>query len=226
MHHPGTGSAGLLLLVATALLCACANRGMHAPSDDGAGGTGISPTGSGGTDGSGVAGPCAVPPPHDAGGPCTANLGFDTDLQGATIPAGDGAAFTAVTVSDTQTYCGAGALAITASFSGTNGPTTKGAVELPVDDADSDFSGKTLTVHVSALPGCSTDLGFAVVLRTTAGPQTVIPTVRPIGAGWQELTATLRNDAGAGASVLAISLQAFSSTGYAGTIYVDDIDVR
>jgi len=223
MHHPGTGSAGFLLLLATALLCACANRGMHAPGDDGAGGTGITATGSGGSGGSDA---CAVTPPRDAAGPCTAELGFDTDLQGANIPAGDGAAFTAVALSDTHTYCGAGALAITASFSGTNGPTTKGAVELPVDDAASDFSGKTLTVHVSALPGCSTDLGFAVVLRTTGGPQTIIPTVRPIGAGWQELTATLRSDAGPGSSVLAISLQAFSSTGYAGTIYVDDIDVR
>ena len=166
MHHSGTGSAGFPAprhhgsALAHARTGACTHLVTTAPWPV----TDITATGTGGSGGAALA---AGPPPHDAGGPCTAKLGFDSDLQGANIRRRC-AAFTAVAVTDTHTYCGAGALAITASFSGTNGPTTKGAAELPVDDARQYFSGKTLTVHVSALPGCSTDLGFAVLLTTAA----------------------------------------------------------
>jgi hypothetical protein len=217
-------STGFILFALCAV--ACANRGMQAPSG-GAGATGAGPGVAGTGGGAGSGGSCTTPAPHDAGGACNAIFNFDNGAQGASIAA-DQAAFTAVTTSADNTYCGAGALAVSATFSGTSGPTTKGIVELPIDAANMDFSGKTLTANVSALPGCSADLGFAVVLRTAAGSETVIPTVRPIGNDWQTLTVTLAGDAGvAGASsVLAISLQAFSSTDYAGTLYIDEVDVR
>jgi hypothetical protein len=194
----------------------------------GAAGTGSGGTGPGTAGTGGGGGSCTTPAPHDAGGPCPAKFNFETDAQGANIPAADQGAFTAVTMSGANTFCGSGALAVSAAFSGTSGLPTKGVVELPIDPADMDFSGKTLTVNVSALPGCSADLGFAVVLRTGAGSEIVIPTVRPLGADWTTLTVTFAGDAGvAGASsVLAISLQAFSSTDYTGTIYVDEVDVR
>ena len=135
----------------------CANRGMHAPDDGGpgvagsagtaaaraeragraaaaarrAGGTGGGPTGVGGTGGqtSGAAGNCNVAA-TDAGcrgGACSTMFNFETGAQGAVINAGS-TAFTSLMKSGTFTFCGAGALAINALFSGTSGPTTKGEV--------------------------------------------------------------------------------------------------
>ena len=42
---------------------------------------------------------------------------------------------------------------------------------------------------------------------------------------WKTGTATV-TAVGGSTSALALSLQAFSSTGYQGTIYVDEIDIR
>ena len=168
----------------------------------------------------------------DAGsdaGTCSSRFNFETNVQGAVVaPSG---AFQSVTTVSAPSYCG-NALAITASFSGTSGANTRGEVTIDLTAAaDMDFSGKTITVHVAAspVPGCSTDLGFAFVLRPTAAADVVVlPTVRPVTANWMTRRVVLTNlDAGTSlSSIRQLSLQAFSSTGYQGTIYIDEIDIR
>jgi hypothetical protein len=140
-------------------------------------------------------------------------------------------AFTAITSSDAKTFCGYGALEITAAFSGTDGPTTGGEILIPLraDGTPEDLTGKTITIHVSAQPK-GTDLAFFLILSTSSGYQTVpsFP-VRPVTDQWSTKTATLGADGGvvAGmASVVKLSLEAFSYSGYKGKIYVDEIDIK
>ena len=151
---------------------------------------------------------------------------FETDIQGATINTGS-SGFQGVAKSSAFTYCGSGALAITAMFSGTSGATTKGEVLINLPGAPVDLTGKTITVHVASDPGCSTDLNLSLVLNTQAGPVYFTPAfpIRPVTNMWKTGTATVTAVAGS-TSALALSLQAFSSTGYQGTIYVDEIDIR
>jgi hypothetical protein len=226
---------------------ACANRGMHAPDDGGPGAAGSAgsagrggsgaagrggsggggATGKGGTGGqaTGTGGTCggvAAAGTPDAGA-CAAMFNFETDNEGATINAGS-TAFTAIMRSTATSYCGSGAMAITALFSGTSGTTTKGEVLIPLPSSPVDLTGKTITVHVAADPGCSADLNLSVVLNTQSGPVYFTPAfpIRPVTNTWKTGTATVTAAPGS----LALSLQAFSSTGYQGTIYVDEIDVR
>lgn len=230
-------------------LLGCANRGMMAPSDGGPGGAGGGRGGLGGTstgggggnaggaggtaDGGGTGGACPDFP--DAGtnpdaGACSARFNFETGEHGAMITAAtQQAAFQSLATVAGPSICGR-SLAITASFSGTSGLTTKGEILIPVPAAEMDLTGKTITIRVAATPapGCSTDLGFAVALRpSAAADQIVLPTLRPVTPSWMTRTVTLTADAGAVYStVTAISLQAFSSTGFEGTIYIDELDVR
>jgi hypothetical protein len=227
----GLATLSTLFALVSLLSGACANRGMKSPQRDGG------PTGNGGSGGAGgragmngtagMDGGCPAPPAFDAGaGPCPAQYNFETSVQGAVISAA-GQAFTAVTSSAAHTFCGSGALAITAAFTGTSGTTTRGVVEIPVPAADMDFTGKTVTVRFMAAPGCSADLGIAVALQTDAGDKIILPTFRPVTSTWKTQTVTLAGDAGVMGmdTVRGISVQAFSSSGYAGTIYVDEISV-
>jgi hypothetical protein len=247
-----------ILLLSAAGSLACANRGMHAPEDGGAGvagsnatagrggtggrggiggtaaqgGTGGAPTGTAGmggtggttgTAGTGVA--CDLPDGSaSAGGSCGAMFSFETGVQGATINTGS-SAFTAAAQSGAFTFCGSGALAIAATFTGTSGPTTKGEVLINLPSAPVDLTNKTITVHVAADPGCSTDLNLSLVLNTQAGPVYFTPAfpIRPVTNTWKTGTASVTTGATA---ALALSLQAFSSTGYQGTIYIDEIDIH
>lgn len=231
----------------------CANRGMHAPDDGGPGaagsagtagrggtsgtagrggtgaaaGTGGAATGTAGRGGTGGTGPCDLAPGADMpGSACNAMFNFETDAQGAVINAGS-TAFTSVMKVGTSTFCGAGALAINGLFSGTSGATTKGEVLINLPGAPLDLTGKTVTLHVAANPGCSADLYLSLVINTTAGAYYFSSPlqVRPITNMWKTATATVTPDAGT-MSALAISLQAFSVSGYTGTIYVDEIDIR
>jgi hypothetical protein len=219
---------------------ACANRGMHPPTDAGgvgqagtggtsggagSAGTGAGNGGAGGSSGAGgtTAG-CDVANPNTVdAGPCSALFNFESGIQGAAI-AQNQMAFTEVKMSGANTFCGAGALAITASFSGMGGPTTKGEIDLPINNAPVDFTGKTITVHFTAVPGCSSDLGVAVALLTNGGQEVVLPPVRPVSNTWITRSVPAVADGGV-TSVISISIQAFSSTGYQGTIYVDEVDV-
>ena len=129
--------------------------------------------------------------------------------------------------STTVRYCGSGSLAITALFSGSSGPTVKGEVLIPLPGAPVDLTGKTITVHVAADPGCSADLNLSLVLNTQAGPiyfTSDFP-IPGVSNTWKTKTTTVPAASGS-TTALQISLQAFSTKNYQGTIYIDEVDVR
>jgi hypothetical protein len=159
---------------------------------------------------------------------CNATFNFENGNTEAATIAGSGSAFQSVSTSGAQTYCGGGALAITARFSGTSGPTTKGEVDLPLGTdggATANLVGKTVTVHVSANPACDPDLKFDVILNNQSTAASVILRIDRVTANWTTASVKITADAGA-SSATALALEAFSVSGYAGTIYVDEIDIR
>jgi hypothetical protein len=245
------------LVVASALagscLVGCANRGMVAPSEEtgtggGSGGTaalggsggsstggkGGSSTGGkgGGSGGSNVDASCSLVTDalfdHSTTS-CGAMFNFEGigNLEGAALLAGS-QAFTVVSQGTTpHTYCGAGSLAIAATFSGTSGATTKGEVDIPlgVDGGAANLSGKTLTVHVSASPVvCGEDLRFKVILDTTSGSPVAL-SINTVTSNFTTVSASLATVAGASAATK-LAIEAFSTSGYTGTIYVDEIDIQ
>src|SRR3982750_2533665 len=244
-------AASVLFLLAAFGSPGCANRGMHPPDADsgnagnvgtsgtggqsgttGRGGAGGAPSGtagvggSSGTSGTGGTGSgnCNVAA-TDGGatsGACSAMFNFESGLQGATLTGSPQLAFKSIAQSGAFTYCGTGALAITAMFTGNIGNRTKGEVLINLPGAPVDLTGKTITVHVASDPGCSGDLYLSMVVNTQNGPVYFSPPyqVRPITNTWQTGTVTVTVD-GAATSAVALSLQMFSSTGYQGTIYVD-----
>ncbi len=242
--------------LAGSCLVGCANRGMVAPEETGAGGgsgglpalggsggsatggkgggTGGSATGGkgGGSGGSNVDASCSLVTDalfDHSTTVCNAMFNFEGsgNLEGATLLAGS-QAFTAVTQGTTpHTYCGAGSLAIAASFSGTSGNTTKGEVDIPlgVDGGAANLSGKTLTVHVSASPVvCGEDLRFKVILDTATGSPVAL-SINTVTSNFTTVSASLATVAGASA-VNKLAIEAFSTSGYTGTIYVDEIDLQ
>jgi hypothetical protein len=160
---------------------------------------------------------------------CGAMFNFEGtgNLEGATLLAGS-QAFTAVSQGTTpHTYCGAGSLAIAATFSGTSGNTTKGEVDIPlgVDGGTANLSGKTLTVHVSANPVvCGEDLRFKVILDTASGSPVAL-SINTVTSNFTTVSASLATVAGASAANK-LAIEAFSTSGYTGTIYVDEIDLQ
>jgi hypothetical protein len=150
---------------------------------------------------------------------------FESGVQGATI--GSGMAFTMVKQSGAFTFCGSGALAVTAGFTGLTGQTTKGEIVLDLPGAPVDLTGKTITIHVASDPGCAQSLALSLVLNTQAGPIYFNPNFPITGVTntWKTGTATVPAVNGS-TSALALSLQATSQSNYQGTIYFDEIDVR
>jgi hypothetical protein len=157
---------------------------------------------------------------------CNALFNFESGTEGATI-VGTGSAFQSLAKTSTPTYCGTGALAITAHFSGTTGAATKGEVDLPLgtDGGTENLNGKTVTVHVSANPACDPDLKLTVVVIAASGAQEFPLRNVPVTANWNTASATLTADGGAN-SAIKIALDFSSIGGYQGTIYVDEIDIR
>ena len=227
------------LVVASALagplLVSCANRGMIASSEEtGTGGGSGSAPALGGSSGSGggskVDASCGLVTDalfDHSTTICGAMFNFEGTTEGATLLAGS-QAFTAVSQGTTpRTYCGAGSLAIAAAFSGTSGATTKGEVDMPlgVDGGSVDLSGKTLTVHASASPvACGDDLRLRVVLDTTSGSPVVL-SINGLTSNFTTASTLLGGDAGAHASNK-LAIEVLSISGYTGTIYVDEIDIR
>lgn len=226
----------------------CANRGMVAPDFSGleggastggtsgsggnssTGGKGGGSGGAGGSGGSKVDASCSLTTDalfdHSTTA-CNAMFNFEGSLEGAMKLAGS-QAFTAVTQgTPPHTYCGSGSLAIGAAFSGTTGALTKGVVTIPLgaDGGTTDVSSKTLTVHVAANPAaCGEDLRFTVVLDTTMGSPTAL-NVGAITANFTTASVSLATVVGANAAN-ALAIEAFSTSGYTGTIYVDEIDLK
>jgi len=245
------GTTAIFLLSAIGSM-ACANRGMHAPEPDGGpgvggslatagrggqagtgnGGRGGTPTGTAGTGTGGDSGgsggtACSVAPATSApGGTCGAMFNFETGTQNAMITTAS-KAFTAVMQSTGVAFCGAGALEITSAFTGTSGATTKGEILINLPGAPLDVTGKTITVHVAANPGCSQDLNLSLVLNTTAGAIYFNPDfpILRVTNTWKT-GMTVVPAVNGSTSALALSLQSTSQTGYVGTIYIDEIDIR
>ena len=107
--------------------------------------------------------------PRGRSTPCSACNGvmfnFESGTHGAVINAGS-TAFTSITKVGTSTYCGSGALAITGLFQRNQRHHHQGRGAHQPAGAPLDLTGKTITVHVAADPGCSTDLNLSVVLNT------------------------------------------------------------
>jgi hypothetical protein len=158
---------------------------------------------------------------------CSAMFNFEASTQGATLLAGT-QAFTSVSQGTTpHTYCGTGSLAISAAFVGNGGATSRGVVNIPLgtDGGYVDLSGKTLTAHVAASPAaCGEDLRFKIILTTATGSPVVL-SVNALTSNFTTASALLGADAGAQASN-SLSIEVFSVSGYTGTIYVDEIDLR
>jgi hypothetical protein len=204
----------------------------------GAGG-GSGGKGGGGGAGSGGKGGASGAPGKDAGcslladasvehstTSCNALYNFESGIEGATI-IGTGSAFQSLAKTSTPTYCGTGALAITAHFSGTTGAATKGEVDLPIgtDGGAANLNGKTVSVHVSANPACDPRLTMTVVVIAASGTQEFPLRNVPVTANWNTASATLTADGGEN-SAIKLALDFSSIDGYQGTIYVDEIDVR
>jgi hypothetical protein len=144
-------------------------------------------------------------------------------------------AFLGIASSGVKTVCGAGALEITAAFSGTTGRTTGGEILLPLNTTGrpEDLSGKTITVNVTAAP--PGNVSFVLLLSTSGGYENV-PGFPLSLTQSQWSSASYRFPSSEGGipeggvpymrSVYALSLEAFSDTGYTGKIYVDEIDIR
>jgi hypothetical protein len=225
-----TGSGGSASLGGSGGTVALGGSGGSSTGGKG-GGTGGSSTGKGGgSGGSNVDASCSLVTDalsdHSTTS-CNATYSFERTTDGATLLAGS-QAFTAVSQGTTpHTYCGAGSLAITATFSGTSGATTKGEVDIPlgVDGGSVDLSGKTLTVHVSANPvACGEDLRFKVILDTASGSPVAL-SINTVTSNFSTASASLATVAGASATNK-LALEAFSASGYTGTIYVDEINLQ
>ena len=158
---------------------------------------------------------------------CNALFNFESGTEGATIPGSTQGAFTGVTKSGAQTYCGTGALAIAAGFSGMSGLSVRGEVDLPLgtDGGVRDLDGRAITVHVSANPACDPSLKMNIVVIGASGAQQFPLRNVPLTANWATASATLSADAGA-ASAIKIALEVTNTASYVGTIYVDEIDIR
>jgi len=166
----------------------------------------------------------------DAG--CSARFNFE---NGATYMATNNNAcsscpkgFTAVVNSGAKTFCGNGALEVTAAFvAAPTGPTV-GEVTINLNGAGEDLTNKTLTVSVAAVPTGGTDLVFKVRLGTSAGVQTALtfPSVSDTFATQSVVLAPGVGGLAGLDSVSQLTLQATSTMGYAGKIYVDELDIR
>jgi len=157
---------------------------------------------------------------------CNALYNFESGIEGALI-AGTGSAFQSLAKVTTPTYCGTGALAIAAHFSGTTGAAIKGEVDLPLgtDGGPLNLNGKTITVHISANPACDAGLKLTVAVIDASGSQQFPLRNVLVTANWTTARATLSADAGAD-SAIKIALDVSSIDGYVGTIYVDEVDIR
>jgi hypothetical protein len=254
MRLPPACLVAACVLGTASLLDGCANRGMLAPADGsvmtgaagaggqagrasgGAGGPGggggRGGAGGGGRGGAGGAGNrdagCAMTDARvDHASHCSALFSFESGVQGAALGT-DQQAFTQRAVSGANTFCGSGALAVTAAFRGTTGLTTKGEIDIPLeaDGGGISLTGKTLTLHATATGTCGTDLKMTVVLVTSSGSLFPLRNV-PITASWTTSVAVLSTDAGSGiGSVVSLQIVVSSLTGYAGTIYLDEIDIN
>ena len=224
----GTGGIGTGGIIGTGGMgTGGGGTGGHGTGGSGTGGHG---GGSGGNQGGHGGGGSGGNGNHDAGvdhpSQCTARFNFESGAEGAMLGTNQ-AAFTQLTVSSADTFCGNGALALTALFSGTSGPSTKGEVVLPLgaDGGTVDLTGKTLTVNAAAAGASGTLLRLTVAVVTSAGSFIPISDVF-LSSSWTISRALLAADAGGIDSAISIQIDVTSFAGYTGTVYLDEIDIN
>ncbi|HXJ18587.1 MAG TPA: hypothetical protein VMT03_00025 [Polyangia bacterium] len=209
--------------------------GGHGTGGAGTGGQGGHAGGSGGNQGGHAGGGAGGSGNRDAGAmvdapvdhpsQCKARFNFESGAEGAMLGTNQ-EAFMQLMVSSADTFCGNGALALTAIFSGTSGLSTKGEVVLPlgVDGGTVDLTGKTLTVNAAAAGASGTLLRLTVVVVTSAGSFVPISDVF-LSSSWTISRALLAADAGGIDSAISILIDVTSFSGYTGTVYLDEIDI-
>ena len=184
----------------------------------GAGGSGTG--GKTGTGGSGAGGSIADAGPGDVARVCSARFNFENgNLYGAFINTGFQTAFSNPSHAS-DAACGAGSVGMAVALSSSS---TKGELILPLGDTES-FAGKTVSLSVKMTPQESPNayvIVFAVpsyaIITTFSAP---VPTV------WTTSTVTLPSNSAATAST-AISVQVIGQGDtYAGTLLVDEVDIR
>lgn len=184
----------------------------------GAGGSGAG--GKTGSGGSGAGGSIADGGPGDVGRVCSARFNFENgSLYGAFINTGFQTAFSNLSHAS-DAACGAGSLSMAVALSSSS---TKGELILPLGDTEN-LAGKTVSLSVRMTPQESPNayvIVFAVpsyAIITTFSP--LIPTV------WSNSTATLPSNSAATAST-AIAVQVIGQGDtYAGTLLLDEVDIR
>jgi hypothetical protein len=184
----------------------------------GAGGSGAG--GKIGAGGSGAGGSIPDAGPVDVGSPCSARFNFENgNLYGAFINTGFQTAFSNLSHAS-DAACGVGSLSMAVALSSAS---IKGELILPLGDTEN-LAGKTVSLSVKMTPQESPNayvIVFAVpsyAIITTFSP--LIPTV------WTNSTGTLPSNSAATAST-AIAVQVIGQGDtYAGTLLVDEVDIR
>jgi hypothetical protein len=218
----GGGAAG------TAGVAGAGGRAGTAGGSAGAGGSGGPAGGAAGTSGSGgVAGGGGGSINVDAGcgpadgaavsGPCNAMFSFEGGLPAGAL-LGDQTAFR-TPMSSTAAYCGK-SIALPTVFTSA---TDKGELVIPLatDGGSVDLTSKAISITYAADPGCGADVQLYLVVNTRGAP--VMFSLPPVTGAWQTRSF---NAAGGVSMAIGFSLQAFSLSNYAGTVYIDEIDVK
>lgn len=195
----------------------------------GAGGTGSGgKTGSGGSGaggktgagGNGAGGSIADAGPGDVGRVCSTRFNFENgNLYGAFINTGFQTAFSNLSHSS-DGACGTGSLSTAVELSTSS---TKGELILPLGDTEN-LAGRTVALSVKMTPQESPN-AYVIVF---AVPSYVIITTfsAPIPTAWTNSTVMLPANSTATAST-AISVQVIGQGDtYAGTLFVDEVDIR
>ena len=184
----------------------------------GAGGSGAG--GKTGAGGNGAGGAIADAGPGDVGRVCTTRFNFENgNLYGAFINTGFQTAFSNLSHSS-DGACGTGSLSTAVALSTSS---TKGELILPLGDTEN-LAGKTVAISVKMTPQESPN-AYVIVF---AVPSYVIITTfsAPIPTAWTNSTVTLPANSTATAST-AISVQVIGQGDtYAGTLLVDEVDIR
>jgi hypothetical protein len=135
-------------------------------------------------------------------------------------------------LTSSQTFCGGGALQIEVDVSSEKDAGAVGHGELFFPVGGIDLSGKTLTVHVMAIPATPSTIRFNVIPVTPSGYGPTSIGVSPIPAQWTTRSFSYATVDSGVTMVDRLSIQVNNASGifvppeiYTGTLYIDEIDI-
>jgi hypothetical protein len=198
---------------------------------NGGGGTGGGSGGRGGSGGGG--GTTCVPGSGTDAGSCNTTFNFENCAlyQASIDPDTAQLAFTSIANVRSPVVCGQGAMEISASFStavppdGGSNKGIYGSLSIPYTG---DLRGKTVTIHIMAVPATSpmTIFYFYPLTSLNYYPDPSVLRVSPIPSTWVTKSFTFEtNDSAMLSQTLSFLLQVRSLDGYVGKIYVDEINI-